>query len=125
MKFFVSLAIFLLAGALTNATNVIVLAPDKQPLKILKAPSGREFAYIQGNIPKKDARKACSQIDAKLADLISDTDYTFLAQTVEGGAWINTFDGKILGPMALWSGGAVSAPHRDKVLSGVLCELEI
>lgn len=72
---------------------------------------------------KVEAISACRALGARLADLRINDDYTFLSQQIDGAAWINSFDGKSLGPFALYSGGAIRAlcdSHED--LKGAICQ---
>lgn len=114
-------------GLLGLATlSGLALADPPVGAILLKAPSGNNFLYVGGEraMDKMEAIAACRVLGAHLADLRINDDYTFLSQQIEGAAWISSFDGKSLGPFALYSGGAIRAlrgPHED--LKGAICQV--
>lgn len=106
----------------------LALADPPAGAVLLKAPSGTNFLYVGGEhaMDKMEAIAACRVLGAHLADLRINDDYTFLSHKIEGAAWINSFDGKSLGPFALYSGGAIRAfreSHED--LKGAICQMHI
>lgn len=104
----------------------LALADPPAGAILLRAPSGKSFWYVGGEraMEKIEAISACRVLGARLADLRINDDYTFLSKQIDGAAWINSFDGKSMGPFALHSGGAIRAlrdPHED--LKGAICQV--
>lgn len=117
---------FIATIALTVAAVLAIEIPEGAEL--LSGPSGKQYVFYrpEAGANRAEACAKCITIGGSLADVELGADFEFLAKSIKGSAWINSFQEKSFDGacFALFEGGAIAVPQgKGDSIQGVLCEL--